>query len=272
MLARVVFLIAVFAGAGVVLAQDIVFPELTGRVVDDAEVLSASQERTLTDWLERHEDDTTNQVVVVTVPSLQGLEIEDYGYQLGRHWGIGQAEHDNGVLLIVAPEERKVRIEVGYGLEGALTDGESRLIIDRHLLPAFRAGNYGEGIEEAVPAILAEIGDEEFTRESLDQSGSTLLSWVIMIVVIAIFASPFLIAIALLFMDSVVSDEYRSRPRNRHRNRENSIRTWEDDRTTNNGYTGHRPSRIGFSGGGFGSRGFRSGGGSFGGGGASGSW
>src|SRR4051812_33010035 len=90
------------------------FPNLTGHVVDDARILSRDTLRSLDDELRAYEAATTNQVVVATVPSLQGTSIEDYGYQLGRHWQLGQKDKNNGVLLLVAPNERKVRIEVGY--------------------------------------------------------------------------------------------------------------------------------------------------------------
>ena len=127
------------------------FPELTGRVVDNAALLSAPEHKRLTRLLEEHEAQTTNQVVIVTLESLQGYVIEDFGYQLGRHWGIGQKGKDNGVLLIVAPIQRKVRIEVGYGLEGTLTDALSRNIIDTRILPAFRNNNYEHGIARGPP-------------------------------------------------------------------------------------------------------------------------
>src|SRR3972149_11166850 len=107
---------AVLLWAGSAFAEP-TFPALTGRVVDDANLLSASDKAQLTADLKALEDKSSDQVVVVTVPSLQGFTIEDYGYQLGRHWGIGTKELNNGVLLIVAPNERKVRIEVGRGLE-----------------------------------------------------------------------------------------------------------------------------------------------------------
>ncbi len=94
------------------------FPELTGRVVDNAGLLDPTEEQALADKLATEEQQSSNQVVVVTVPDLQGYPIEEYGYQLGREWGIGQEGKDNGVLLIVAPNERRLRIEVGYGLEG----------------------------------------------------------------------------------------------------------------------------------------------------------
>ncbi len=134
------------------------FPALTGRVVDNAGLLSAPERQRLTRLLEEHEAQTTNQVVIVTLESLQGYVIEAFGYQLGRHWGIGQKGKDNGVLLIVASTERKVRIEVGYGLEGTLTDALSRDIIDTRILPAFRSNNYERGIARGTTGILAVLG------------------------------------------------------------------------------------------------------------------
>lgn len=136
------------------------FPELTGRVVDNADLLSQSTENAITSLLEQHENATTNQVVVVTLEDLQGYTIEDFGYQLGREWGIGQAGRDNGALLLVGKEERKVRIEVGYGLEGALTDALSADIIQRVILPEFKRGQFDEGILEGTRAILQAIAGE----------------------------------------------------------------------------------------------------------------
>lgn len=133
------------------------FPELTGRVVDQAGVLSAQTINKITAMLQRHEEATSNQVVVVTLKSLQGYEISDYGYQLGRFWKIGQEGRDNGVLLIVAPNERKVRIEVGYGLEGSLTDALSKNIIETVITPRFKQGDMEGGIREGTRAILAAI-------------------------------------------------------------------------------------------------------------------
>ena len=131
------------------------FPTLSDRVVDEAKLLSPSAREAITTQLAAHEDATGNQVVVVTLSDLQGYTIEDYGYQLGRHWGIGQAERNNGVLLIVAPKERKVRIEVGYGLEGTLTDALSHDIIQNRILPRFRQQQFDTGIREGVNGILA---------------------------------------------------------------------------------------------------------------------
>ena len=116
-------------------AYALTFPELTGRVVDDAGILDPATKAALERKLAEFETKTTGQLVVVTLKSLQGTSIEDYGYQLGRQWQIGQKEKNTGALLIVAPNERKVRIEVGYGFEGTLTDTVSRLIIENSILP-----------------------------------------------------------------------------------------------------------------------------------------
>src|SRR5688572_27548014 len=98
-------------------ATQVAFPELTGRVVDQAGILAPEEETRLSDQLAALEVRTTDQLVVVTVPSLQGLSIDEFSQQLGNHWGIGRADRNNGVLLVVAPKERRVRIAVGYGLE-----------------------------------------------------------------------------------------------------------------------------------------------------------
>jgi uncharacterized protein len=136
------------------------FPALSGRVVDEAGILSAQAESELTAQLAAHEQATSNQVVVVTLKSLRGYEISDYGYQLGRHWGIGQKGKNNGVLLIVAPNEKKLRIEVGYGLEGVLTDAISRDIIERFIKPSLRQQNYDQGVRAGVGALLTALNGE----------------------------------------------------------------------------------------------------------------
>src|SRR5690606_25321026 len=149
----------------VLVAAQIEFPALTGRVVDTADLIDAPTEQELTARLAAHEEASTNQVVVVTLPNLQGNEIEDFGYQLGRAWGIGQQDKDNGVLLIVAEEERKVRIEVGYGLEGELTDAISANIIQSVILPRFREGRFNEGIQAGTYAIIEALGNRYAMRE-----------------------------------------------------------------------------------------------------------
>jgi len=140
------------------LASEPKFPPLTGRVVDDAGVLSASTQSQLTDMLAAHERATGEQVVVVTLDSLQGYTIEDYGYQLGRYWGIGQKGKNTGAILIVAPKEHKVRIEVGYGLEGQLTDAISAMIIQNYILPGFKGGDFDTGVLAGTKSILSVLG------------------------------------------------------------------------------------------------------------------
>ncbi len=135
------------------LAQTLTFPALTGRVVDEAGLLSPDDRATLTASLADLEAKTTDQLVVVTLNSLQGTTIEDYGYQLGRYWKIGQKDKDSGVLLIVAAAEHSVRIEVGYGLEGTLTDAGTNLIIDNTILPAFKKGDFAGGIKNGTAQI-----------------------------------------------------------------------------------------------------------------------
>ncbi|EQB09408.1 hypothetical protein L288_05835 [Sphingobium quisquiliarum P25] len=135
-------------------AQGQTFPKLTGRVVDDAGLLSPQQEQGLTDKLAGLERQSGRQLVVATLPSLQDYDIADYGYRLLRHWGIGSKERNDGALLIVAPNERKVRIEVGYGLEGILTDALSSQIIRNNVTPRFRAGDMAGGIEAGTDALI----------------------------------------------------------------------------------------------------------------------
>ena len=161
------------------------FPELTGRVVDDADLLSYPEEVAITADLKALEDKSSDQVVVVTLPSLQGYTIEDFGYQLGRHWGIGTEKLDNGVILIVAPNERKVRIEVGRGLEGVLTDALSKIIIENAILPRFREGNFAGGIKDGVRDVIlvltgdaAEVEQRAKARHDADES---MVNWLVVI-------------------------------------------------------------------------------------------
>ncbi|MEG3181735.1 TPM domain-containing protein [Sphingomonas sp. LT1P40] len=138
-------------------AQAKQLPALTGRVVDNADLLSANREALLTWALAETERNTKHQFVVVTVPTLGGRAIEAFGLALGNHWGIGRKGYDDGVLLIVAPNERKVRIEVGCGLEKTLTNAEASVIIEKTILPRIRAGNMAGGILAGSAAIIREI-------------------------------------------------------------------------------------------------------------------
>lgn len=153
--AAVLLLLALWT-VPVVAAPD--YPALTGRVVDQAQLLTERSRAELEQKLAEHERATGNQVVVATVTSLQGESIEDYGIGLGRHWGIGREGEDDGVLLIVAPDDREVRIEVGYGLEGTLTDALSGQIIQNDILPRFRSGDMAGGVVAGADAILAALG------------------------------------------------------------------------------------------------------------------
>ncbi len=148
------FLWLALAG-GVVLAQT--FPPLTGRVVDAAHVLPADVSAQLDQQLAALEKQSQRQLVVATIPDLQGYDISDYGYRLGRAWGLGEKKRNDGIVLIVAPKERKVRIEVGYGLEGTVTDGLSELIIQNVILPKFKAGDMPGGIAAGTAALIQQL-------------------------------------------------------------------------------------------------------------------
>lgn len=226
---------------------DIKFPSLSGRVVDEANLLSQSTRYQLAERLQQQEKISSNQIVVVTLTDLQGLTIEEFGYQLGRHWKIGKKDKDNGVLLIVAPAERKVRIEVGYGLEGALTDAISSNIIHTKILPEFRNGDFDGGVTAGVESIIAAT-QNEYVPETTDTNDNRQL---------ALLIGIFLLFVMLqIFGSSVLgapsgSSNYR---RGRY-----------------GGYYGGGGFGGGYGGGGFGG-GFGGGGGGFGGGGASGGW
>ena len=134
------------------LAADV--PFLTGRIVDEANILSAGVEQNLSQMSEKHEQATGNQVVVLTLPSLEGESIEGFATRVFDAWKLGQKGKDNGVLVIVAPNDRKMRIEVGYGLEGTLTDAGASRIIREAMTPQFKSGNYEAGIQNGVTAIV----------------------------------------------------------------------------------------------------------------------
>jgi uncharacterized protein len=150
------FLVALaFLFAAPALAQT--YPPLTGRVVDAANLLEPAQEAELTQKLAALEAATHRQLVVATVPSLEGHDIQEYGVGLGRFWRIGQQGANNGVILLVAPSDRKVGIEVGYGMEGVLTDALSGQIIRDVILPRFRENDYPGGIEAGTDALIAQL-------------------------------------------------------------------------------------------------------------------
>jgi len=233
------------------LAAEPKFPPLTGRVVDDAGVLDASTTTELTDMLAAHERATGQQVVVVTLDSLQGFTIEDYGYQLGRFWGIGQKGKNTGALLIVAPKEHKVRIEVGYGLEGTLTDATSRTIIENDILPNFKRGDFNAGVVAGTSSILKVLGGNEVVEPGNESSEAPTQN----------VLSPGEIIFLALLVWMVLSFIL-----NRFGSSNQVVRRM--GRNYGGGFGGGGFGAGGFGGGG----GFSGGGGSFGGGGASGSW
>jgi uncharacterized protein len=237
-------------------AAEPAFPELTGRVVDDAGLLSYPDKVAITADLKALEDKSSDQLVVVTVPSLQGYAIEDFGHQLGRRWGIGTAKFDNGVLLIVAPNERKVRVEVGTGLEGTLTDALSRIVIENSILPRFREGDFAGGIKNGVRDIaLVLTGDAaevEARARARNDAEDPIIVWLFIILWLAIF---FWIAYSMWR-----SARYAAPNARRGTSGPIFIPGPGWDRGG------------GWSGGGGGGGGFSGGGGSFGGGGASGGW
>src|SRR5476651_578048 len=241
-----------FLWAFVMAAQAaLVFPPLTGQVVDTAQLLDAQSKAQLTQMLQAHEKSTGEQIVVVTVANLQGMTIEDYGYQLGRAWGIGQKGKDSGALLIVARDERQLRIEVGYGLEDRLTDAQSSVIINQVITPAFKTGNFSKGISDGVAAMLVVLGGSPLDEPSTvyDSGGNQESDFVSRHPGVFVFlVMLFILTIFILQMLGILPV----------------------------GRGGSGGSSGGFGGGGFGGGGggggFSGGGGSFGGGGSSGGW
>jgi uncharacterized protein len=154
-LAGLMFALAVAAPP--VRAQSVEVPYLTGRVMDHAEILRPETRRRLGEQLREHERKTTNQVVVLTVPTLRGESVETYALRVFEQWQLGQKGKDNGVLVLVVPQERRMRIEVGYGLEGTLTDAAAARIIRNVMTPRFKQGDFDGGIAQGVSAILGQL-------------------------------------------------------------------------------------------------------------------
>ena len=251
------------------------FPALTGRVVDAANVIPPAVEADLAAKLEALEAQSQRQLVVATVPSLEGYEISDYGYRLGREWGLGDEERNDGAILLVAPLEKKVRIEVGYGLEPVLTDGLSALIIQQQILPRFRQGDLPGGVVAGADAIIEQltlppeeaqrIAAEAEARPTPEAEGGIPIGMIVWL--------GFLFFFFILPM-------MRGRRGRRYRRgglggAVGNIILWEAMNAAARSAGGRGSGwggSGGFGGGGFGGGGFSGGGGSFGGGGASGSW
>ena len=146
---------ALLLAATVAVAADV--PYLTGRVVDNAEILKPATRERIAALSKEHEDKTTDQIVVLTIPTLGGDSVEEYANRVFAAWKLGQKGKDNGVLVVVAPQDRKMRIEVGYGLEGTLTDVAASRIVRNVMTPAFRANNFDDGVTQGVTAIIAQL-------------------------------------------------------------------------------------------------------------------
>lgn len=247
------------AGPAVVRAEP-TLPTLTGRIVDEAGLLKPEDRTAVEAELAALEQKSTDQLVVVTLKSLQDYPIEDFGYQLGRKWGIGQKGKDNGILLIVAPKEHKVRIEVGRGLEPVMTDALSKLIIENAIVPEFKRGDYPAGIRAGVRDIKdVLLGDAEAVKDRARQArhGNGLDFWSVVLIVFWIGVVLFVIyAIA-----QSVANTPQAVPGKRRRR--GALAVPSDSGGWSGGWSGG-----GDSGGG----GFSGGGGDFGGGGSSGSW
>ncbi|WP_314300532.1 TPM domain-containing protein [Campylobacter showae] len=174
------------------------FPALTGRVVDQAGVLSQGVKEELEIALATHKNNTTNQVVVATIKSLGNSQIEEYSLELARHWGIGQKGKDNGVVLVVAPNDKQVRIEVGYGLEGTLTDALSSNIINYYIIPEFKKGDIQNGIKIGTQKIIALLDGDEGVREEIQKQDETPVeAYGIVVGMVMVFASAIFGAAAL---------------------------------------------------------------------------
>ena len=182
-----------FASAITSLSFALDVPPLTGRVVDLAHVLPVDIAASLTHDLEAHETKTSNQVAVLILPSLEGEPLESFSHRVGTTWKLGQKGTENGVLLLIALRERKVRIEVGYGLEGTLTDLRSAHIVRQEIVPRFRSGDLPGGIAAGVRAILGTIegtytADDVLSGRTHSGQESSAVQYVIIGIVVGTLA------------------------------------------------------------------------------------
>ncbi len=237
--------------------SDIPPPPNPPRLVNDlAGILTAEQRTALERRLVAYDDSTSTQISVVTVPSLGDYDVADYAVRLGEKWGIGRRQKDNGVLLLVAPNERRVNISTGYGLEGAIPDAVARRVIDQHLTPHFRTGDYYGGIVSGTNALM-QLAAGEYEGEAAEADAPNVLP---LLVVMAVF----IFIVVAIARSGKGGDNIRGR-----RGGMGLPAWWLLTQSGRGGGFGGG----GFGGGGFGGGGFGGfGGGGFGGGGASGSW
>ncbi|MBX7533301.1 TPM domain-containing protein [Qipengyuania sp. 1XM1-15A] len=277
-LRRLLVIVAVALGLAVPAAAQPSFPERgTAPVLDQANIIDDATEAELTRKLDEFEERSQRQFVIATVESLQGYDIAEYGYQLGRYWQLGDAENDDGIILLVAPNERQMRVEVGYGLEGIIPDGLAFEYVEG-MKPYFRDGDFSGGISwgadeiikqlELPPEEAAQIAQNaERTTEKRESSGGVPLGGLIWFAFIFFF-----------FILPILRGGGRRRRRYRRGpwgDTARDIILWEAGKAIARGLDdrGGGWGGGGFGGGGFGGGGgFSGGGGSFGGGGASGGW
>jgi uncharacterized protein len=253
-------LFALFAVASAIAAP---LPELTGRVVDDAHMIDPATKAAIEQKLADYEKKSSDQIVVATVDSLDGEAIEPYANRLFRAWHLGQAGENNGVLLLVAKNDRKMRVEVGYGLEGTLTDLHSNLII-QGMVAAFRKGDFSGGISRAVDDIVAVLSGnaaELEARAARNQNTQDDFDWPSILFII-VWGTLFFGGFATAILPPVFGRKIGPR---RYRWLGHTF-TYNQGSSSGGGGGGWS------SGGGFGGGGFSGGGGSSGGGGASGGW
>lgn len=178
---------------GQVAAQRKIAPQAGKMVHDEAGILQAATVQTLENFIAQQTDTTSNQIGVYIIPSLDGEILEDYAVRVFKEWGLGQKGRDNGVLLLIAVNDRQVKIEVGYGLEGALTDLTASRIIRNEIAPRFRQGQYDDGVKAAVlainQAIKGEYTNDGATEKRPQRKGKSPLFTLLMIVLIIIFLS-----------------------------------------------------------------------------------
>ncbi len=240
---------------GLARAENPPLPALTGSVVDRANILSDATESALSAKIEAHEKTTTNQIVIVTLPDLMGRPIEDWGLMLGRGWGIGQQGKNNGIVFLIAPNDRELRIEVGYGLEGTLTDATASLIIRADVIPLFKQGDMEAGVNAGLDGILAALVGTYLPSEqkhAADGMESTYPEIIDTLVPVAFFGAFVIVGLLMSLR--------------RRWDKKSKRYVWYVATSTGSG-SGSRSSSFGRSGGGF-----SGGGGSFGGGGSSGRW
>lgn len=190
----IIFLLFIFSFLNADISQ--YFPKLDSRVIDEAKILSPNVKKDIDLILKDEEEKSSNQIVVVILNSLHGYTIEEYSYQLGRYWQIGQKDKNNGVLLVISMDERKIRIEVGYGLEGALTDKIAHEIINYTIKPNFKANQYELGILKAINEIIASIKGEYIAKPKSNEFNDVINAFIPLGFFALIFLSMFINSIS----------------------------------------------------------------------------